>query len=255
MRKTYLNICLFLPLVVAVSHDPINSRVYDWRQPAETNKDINSAVLFEGSAFDMEWLQMNANALTASNRKIEMMVPQNEEDLYIIKKGTLGVTLKDSSFSLSPGSVLVVMPGENFSIRNTQTNSCDYYVMKYRAKLPADKERAGKAGGSLAKEWRQITFKPHDKGGIRNYFERPTAMMKRLEIHVTTLNGELKSHDPHTHRAEEIVLMIEGNTEMQIGEKFYKGREGSIFFLGSNISHAIRNEGTKPCTYFAIQFE
>jgi (S)-ureidoglycine aminohydrolase len=80
-------------------------------------------------------------------------------------------------------------------------------------------------------------------------------MMKRLEIHVTTLNAGLKSHEPHTHRAEEIVLMIEGNTEMQIGESFCKGKEGSIFFLGSNISHAIRNEGTKPCTYFAIQFE
>jgi len=80
-------------------------------------------------------------------------------------------------------------------------------------------------------------------------------MQKYFEIHVTTLKEGLRSHDPHTHRAEEIVLMIEGDTEMQIGEKFYKGKTGDFFYLGSNVLHAIRNEGTKSCMYFAIQFE
>lgn len=255
MRKQYLNICLFLPLVFAVSHGPISSRVYDWKQPAKTNKGISSSVLFEGSAFDMEWLQMNANALAGSSGKTEVRVPKNEEHLYIIKKGTLEVLAGDSSYSLKPGSVVVIMPGKTFFLQNTQNSSCEYYVMKYRSKLPIDNERGKNAGGTIVKDWNQIAFKPHDKGGIRNYFEKATAMMKRLEIHVTTLNAGLKSHDPHTHRAEEIVLMIEGNTEMQIGEKFYKGKEGSIFYLGSNVLHAIRNEDTKPCTYFAIQFE
>jgi len=255
MRKTYLNICLFLPLVFTVSHEPISSRVYDWKQPAKTSKEIRSAILFEGSAFDMEWLQMNANALTPSKKQTQVVMPKNEEHLYIVKKGILEVLTGDSSYSLSPGSVVVIMPGKTLSLQNTQNTACEYYVMKYRSKLPVDTERGNKAGASIIKSWNQIAFKPHDKGGIRNYFERPTAMMKRLEIHVTTLNAGLKSHELHTHRAEEIVLMIEGNTEMQIGENFYKGKEGSIFFLGSNISHAIWNEGTKPCTYFAIQFE
>jgi (S)-ureidoglycine aminohydrolase len=255
MKKTYLNICLFFPLAFAISYDPIPSRVYDWKQPAKVNKDVTTSILFEGTAFDMEWLQMNANALTPSKKKTEMVVPQNEEHLYIIKKGILEVFTEDSSYSLMPGSVVVIMPGKKLFIQNTQSNSCEYYVMKYRSKLPVDTERGKKEGGSIIKDWSAIAFKPHDKGGIRNYFERATAMMKRLEIHVTTLNGGLKSHDPHTHTAEEIVLMIEGNTEMQIGEKFFNGKEGSIFFLGSNVLHAIRNEVTTPCTYFAIQFE
>jgi (S)-ureidoglycine aminohydrolase len=80
-------------------------------------------------------------------------------------------------------------------------------------------------------------------------------MSKRFEMHVTTLNEGLKSHDPHTHRAEEIVLMINGNSEMQIGENFYKGSVGDLFFLGSNIPHAIRNVGAGSCMYFAIQWE
>jgi (S)-ureidoglycine aminohydrolase len=92
-------------------------------------------------------------------------------------------------------------------------------------------------------------------GGRRDYFERPTAMQKRFEMHVTTLKEGIRSHDPHTHRAEEIVLMIEGDTEMQAGEKNFKGKTGDFFYLGSHVIHAIRNEGTQPCMYFAFQFE
>jgi len=80
-------------------------------------------------------------------------------------------------------------------------------------------------------------------------------MSKRFEMHVTTLNVGIKSHEPHTHRAEEIVLMINGNTEMEIGNGLYKGTDGDLYFLGSNIPHAIKNIGTEPCMYFAIQWE
>lgn len=57
------------------------------------------------------------------------------------------------------------------------------------------------------------------------------------------------------HRAEEIVLVIDGETEMQIGEKFYTASTGGFYYLGSNVLHAIKTTGTKPATYFAIQFE
>ena len=74
-------------------------------------------------------------------------------------------------------------------------------------------------------------------------------------MHVSTLKLDKKSHDPHTHQAEELILVMDGNTEMQIGQKFYQGKEGSIYYMGSNILHAIRNVGAVPCTYFAFQFE
>ena len=80
-------------------------------------------------------------------------------------------------------------------------------------------------------------------------------MSPRLEMHVSTLNPALKSHEPHTHRAEEIVLLMEGQTSMQIGYAFFRGKPGSVYYLGSNVLHAIKNEGTRPATYFAFQFE
>ena len=74
-------------------------------------------------------------------------------------------------------------------------------------------------------------------------------------MHVTTLNEGIKSHEPHTHRAEEIILVIDNKTEMQIGSDFYKGVTGDIYYVASNIAHAIRNDGVGPCMYFAFQFE
>ena len=101
----------------------------------------------------------------------------------------------------------------------------------------------------------KIEFTPHDKGGIRRYFDRKSAMSERLEMHATTLNPGITSHEPHTHVPAEIVIMITGNTEMIIGDGLFKGEAGDIYFLGSNIPHGIRNIGDEQCMYLAFQFE
>ena len=76
-----------------------------------------------------------------------------------------------------------------------------------------------------------------------------------MEMHVTNLNGNIKSHEPHTHRAAEIILMIKGNTEMEIDGENYQAKAGDLFIVESEVSHAIRNLGTEQCQYFAFQWE
>jgi len=256
MKRKSLNICLILPIVFFTHFKPVPPGVYNWKQPAiSANRSINSSTLFEGSAFEMERLQMNANVLMKSRDPIKITVPNNEEDLYIIKRGQLELIKGDSSFTLPKGSIAVLPPGQTVSVQNKETGSCEFYVMKYRKHFSGDKETSEKAGVSIIKNWNDVEFKPHDRGGVRTFFERPTALLKRLEMHVTTLNAGLKSHAPHTHVAKEIIVMVDGDTEMLIGEKTFKGKEGSVYFMESNILHGITNVGTAPCTYFAIQFE
>ncbi len=74
-------------------------------------------------------------------------------------------------------------------------------------------------------------------------------------MHVTTLKPESKSHEPHTHCAVEMIVMIDGHTKMQIGQKFYKGNEGDV--LLSRFKCIARNQRyrVRTSTYFAIQFE
>ena len=247
---------IFLPILGFAQQDSVLTGKYSWAAPSrQVQKNILSATLFQGKVHDFEWLQMNANTIAPAKKKTALKVPANEEHLLIIKSGSLTISLKDSSNAIGPGSIALLMPGEKYALQNTGNGPCDYYVLKYRSRKPVDIARGNSQGGSFIKDWNKIAFKPHEKGGVRNYFQRPTAMCKRFEMHVTTLKEGLKSHDPHTHPAEEIILVIDNKTEIQLADKFYKGAEGTIYYLGTNVPHAIRNDGIGTCTYFAFQFE
>ncbi len=79
-------------------------------------------------------------------------------------------------------------------------------------------------------------------------------MLNRFDIHVTQLNVGFKSHEPHTPVNEEIILMLDGNAEVQIGTTHQKANPGDVVLYGSNILHNITNVGNTPCLYFAIQW-
>lgn len=88
-----------------------------------------------------------------------------------------------------------------------------------------------------------------------NFLDNKTTQAKRFEMHVTTLNPGNQSHAPHTHRAAEILIPIEGETEEFIDNQWIKSGLGDIIFLESKVPHALRNIGKGKCTYFAFQFE
>lgn len=244
--------CLFLSTAIVVEAQTVASIKYSWKKPATKTDGHWSTTLFEGVAHDMASIRMTSNAVSSSPETLT--VPANEEQLLIVKDGTLKLTLNDSLYVIGSGSVALLMPGQSYVQQNMSTDSCTFYLLSYRSMTPADPERGVHAGGSFVKDWIRTSFVAHDKGGIRRYFERPTTMCRRLEMHVTTLNKGLKSHEPHMHIAEEIVIVVSGKTEMQIGDTFFKGGAGTVYYLGSNAAHAIRNDGDLPCTYFAFQF-
>ena len=253
--KKLLVILFVIPFIAAAQKDSVLSGIYKWEEPKVSKQNrVSSTVLLQGKVHDFEWLQVTANNLSPSPVRLKHTVPKNQEHLIIIKTGRLQIGFSDSTFALEPGSVAMLMPGEKVLLNCTQATS--FYILKYRSKAPKDLKRAKENGGSFVKFWNGIPFKPNNNGGgRRDFFEHGTAMSKRFEMHVTTLKEGVRSHDPHTHRAEEIVLMIEGNTEMQIGQNFVKGTKGDFYYLGSNVLHGIRNIGTKPCMYFAFQLE
>lgn len=241
--------------VAGPQQQPLLSDVYSWKNlQAEKQPTSEKRLIAEGSGAVLSHLTIYAITLKPGAIPRETHI-YNEEVLIIVKEGRLRVTIQDHARVLGPGSIAVVMPGDQYSVENAGHTKATCYILAYTSKTSPDSKRAASAGGSFMMNWNDIAFTPHDKGGIRRYFERPTAMINRFEMHVTTLNKGLKSHEPHTHRAEEIVLMIEGNAEMQIGDTIKKAAPGDLIYLGSNVSHAIRNDDTRPCMYFAFQWE
>ncbi|MDX1941650.1 MAG: cupin domain-containing protein [Saprospiraceae bacterium] len=189
------------------------------------------------------------------NNASEKIYLQNikQEQILIIKEGEVEVSINNQTKTLGANSVAFLMPGDKGSIKCLSPNAT-YYTMIYNAKKPVNMERGKKDGGSFILDFNNIAFKPHDKGGIRNYFHRSTAMCEYYEMHVTSLNPGIKSHEPHTHYATEIIIMIDGETEMEIGNALYRAKKGDVYFLPSNIPHAIKNIGNEQCMYFAFQW-
>lgn len=249
-------------LVMSVDQSPVTPRKYSWTTPSEKQKkNIVATKIFEGSAHDMSYLAVEASSIDPSKRKTTLQVPVDEEHLFLIKSGTMHISFRDSSWSIGPGSIALLMPGEKFTLQNEGNSRVDYYLMRYRSKSPVDKARGESSGGSFVKDWNKLRFRAHDRGGVRSYFEKGTAMSKRFEMHVTTLKPGLKSHEPHTHRAEEIILILDNpgsdrsQTEMLIGENSFHGTDGDLYYVGSNLLHGIKNVGPTACSYFAFQFE
>lgn len=234
----------------------VTSGRYEWKTPPAA-RGLATTSIFQGSAHDFEYMAMESCRISSASGQVSAKVPPDEEHLLIIRSGNLLLSFSDSTWSLGHGSIAVLIPGERTSLK-CETGDCDFYRMRYRAR---EKEHPLRTGTSFVRQWEKLRFRTHDRGGVRSYFDQATVMSKRFEMHATTLNPGLKSHEPHTHRAEEIILMMQdtgsgaAKTEMLIGEQLYSGGAGDLFYVRSNELHGIRNTGDTPCTYFAFQFE
>jgi (S)-ureidoglycine aminohydrolase len=232
---------------------PLESKVYVVDSTGTVSNDNGSTrKVFKGSGAVLAIHEMNLVSLSKGN---SMSYKQDTlyERFFIIQKGEMKVKLNDSAVLLGKGSVICVLPGDKVRFENTSDKACQFYEMIYRSIARPDAER-GKKTGSFYFNWNDIAFKPHDKGGVRQFFDYKTTMLNRFDIHVTTMNPGNKSHDPHTHKNEEIILLMEGNAEMQIGTDHQKANGGDVVLLGSMVLHNLTNVGTIPCIYFAIQW-
>lgn len=250
----FILLCLIsFPLIA--QQDSIISQVYRWEDAERTTTEHRDRRHFlQGSTRDLAYLEMHATTLEPGQPLHAPHAHNDREELIIIKEGKVKITIGEESQVLGPGSIALVMPGDQHGLENTGTEPAIFYIMLYHSQAPVDLERGKQAGGSLMMNWEDIPYRETEKGGSRALFERPTAMFERLEMHATTLNGGIQSHPPHTHRPAEIILMLEGNTEEQIDDSRYPGKAGDFYFLGSETRHTIRNTGDSPCTYYAFQF-
>lgn len=234
----------------------VASDVYVWNafKPAKKENRDKKEIL-QGRTKFLQTLEIHTSTLAPNAAAGPAHSHDDLEELVIVKEGKLKITQNDKTQILGPGSIALTLPGDTHQLANGGDTPVTYYLMTYRSSAPPNTNRGKKSGGSFMMDRETIGFSRHGKGGIRRYFDRPTTMFERMEMHVTTLNAGLKSHDPHTHNADEIVLIISGKTEMQIDRDHIGATPGSLVFLNSMVPHALTNTGSGPCEYFAFQWE
>ncbi len=234
----------------------LESKVYTWDGSKTGTKGSSGEekLIFNGKGGKLSPHSMKGIILYKGGKLNYASDSNGPERFFIIKKGPVSVQLLGAAYTIDRGSVIVLLPGDALTIINRNDTNAALYEMSYHSITAADAERGKKAGTSFVINWNDMVFKPHDKGGVRQLFDRPTTMLNRFDIHVTQLNRGFKSHDPHTHANEEIILMLEGNAEMQIGNEHPKINPGDVALLNSMVLHNLTNIGTTPCLYFAIQW-
>jgi quercetin dioxygenase-like cupin family protein len=108
--------------------------------------------------------------------------------------------------------------------------------------------------GSTVFLWDQLEVKPSGVGERRDVARNPTATLEEFECHISTLNPGLPSHPPHVHPQEELIIIKEGSLDVHINGVEHRVGPGSLFFFASYDSHAVKNVGTVPATYYVFNF-
>ena len=208
--------------------------------------------LIAGETFHFSDMVLETMTLPPSG-SLQLAANQKEQ-MFIIKEGKLSVRYGKKQNTLGANSVFVLLPEDKGKLENS-TSVAVLYRMSYSSRKPQNIRRGKKNGGSFVVDFDHLEYKEHDRGGLRNYFRKATTMCPYYEMHVTNLNPGVKSHEPHTHNAGEFIIVIEGETEMEIGNEVFIAKPGDVYFAPANVPHAIRNSGTKQAMYFAYQWE
>ena len=103
-------------------------------------------------------------------------------------------------------------------------------------------------------DWDSLTPRTSPNGQSRPVFDNPTGTLDKLEVHITTLLPGMSSHPVHRHSWEEILLLKEGELELSINGRKQHAGPGAFIFLASNDPHNATNTGSKPATYYVINF-
>jgi (S)-ureidoglycine aminohydrolase len=248
--------------LLAPASDTLTAQVSEWsRLKVHPSKYGDSRTVLNGSTHDLSLLDVRAITLSAGQSLPEGSAgnppapPGGADELLIVREGRLSVTVKDSLKILSPGGVGLFPAGERPTLTNAGTSPVTFYLFRMQSRSSENQQRAREAGGPFLIDWPQMVMKPTAKGESRQIFSRPVAWLEKIDMHATTLNPGEVSHPPHTHRAEEIILLRSGHVQMHIGDQYYKAAGGDLVFLASGVPHALENRSKQRCEYFALQWQ
>ncbi len=250
-------LCLFLLhfSTVVISQEQMKSKVHQWEGPNVRQTDFGSEkVLFAGSGAILSKHELKGVSVKSGKKAIYDTKADGDEFFFIIKEGPVRVVLDQKSYDLDIGSVVFLLPGDQVIFENMRKEDISFYEMLMASIAKPEMDRGRSAGPSFVIDWFDMVYKSHDKGGVRQLFDRQTVMLSRFDIHITSLDPEINSHAPHTHKNEEIILMIDGVGQMVLGNDIQKITTGDAAWVESEIPHNFTNLGNRPAVYFAIQW-
>lgn len=253
MKIIFVFLLTALSLLSFSQMPPIGSGVFHFDQMKAIPGHPDQKNMVMGSTNELSTLMVSvvSQPKTAISNTLPMM---DAERLIIVKQGKMKCIVGAKESKLDAGSVVLVPPSQRNVIINISADTLVYYVFLYTSKKPVNILRSDSAGGAIMINADTVKITPSEKGGTKKYFNRPTALTDNYEMHVTYLNKKGPGHAPHQHLETEAILVIDGEVQMTIDGKEYKGANGDLFIVESGKMHGVANASDKPCSYFAFKW-
>lgn len=234
---------------------PIGSGVFKWNNlPVKKETQRESRKIAEGTTAEFEYFEIHATTQMKGAIPRPVHTQKDLEELIIIKEGTMKCSIGNKTAVLGKGSVLLIPPLQAQLFENIGDGPLTYYVLMFRSRKPMNMQRSDSAGGTLLLNHDSLAYTEKNNKGTRKYFDRPTAMCANYEMHITYLKQKGPSHAGHQHVDTEIILVIDGEAEMDIDGKNFTGGVGDMFIAESGKLHQVGNASEKPCSYFAFKW-
>lgn len=256
MKPIFLTIIVLTCFLGQAQQGLISSKVFAWKDLiVEKDSSTYFMKMAHGATATLADLEMIVVELDPGKMPHAPLAHADSEELILVKEGNLKVTAKGHITTIGPGGVALIMPGDEHTFENTSKVLTVYYVVRFKPKTPLNAERGKQAGGSFAGDWDNWSVQENDKGERREVFDRFTSAFQKMELHVTSLNPGQVSHNPHKHPQEEIILVRKGTALVLLGDGTKTAGPGDLIFFASGFMHALKNTGTSPLEYFALQFQ
>jgi (S)-ureidoglycine aminohydrolase len=257
MKSFGISIIISLALMQISSttiESPLKANVHNWNKlEVKQTKSGERRQILDGKTEVFDHFEIHVTTLKPGKAPHGSHTHKDHEELIIVKEGQIRQTIGEQSRILGPGSIILAMPGDEHGISNAGETNASYYIIKWKTgNFSLDQKTSDNK--SVMMDWNDFDFVTTKKGGRRQVMREATSMVDELEMHVTTLNEGMKSHDQHTHLDEEIIVVLKGEVEEMIDDKPYRAEAGSLIYLSSMIPHGIRNVGKGQCEYYAIRW-
>jgi quercetin dioxygenase-like cupin family protein len=239
---------------MAQNLEPIGSAVFHWNEiPVKKTDGREGRKIVQGTTYPFNTFSIHATTQLKGAVPRPPHTQKDMEELIIIKEGIMKCTIGTKTAILSAGSILLIPPMETQFFENAGDGPLTYYVLMFRSDSINNK-RSLDAGGTIIINYDTLTYTEKGSKGTRKYFDRPTAMCNKYEMHTTHLKEKGPSHAPHEHIDTEIILVVEGQVAVTVEDKTLTGRNGDIFIIESMKKHSVINAGNSLCSYFAFKW-
>ena len=178
-----------------------------------------------------------------------------QEELIIVKEGTVEVHINGQTQVAGPGSTMFYASNDAHAIKNVGPTRATYWVINVASSVthtPAAHNQTPTLKSAVF-DFAKLTDVPTKTGSRRGVLSGSTPTLLKLESHITTVNARDASHAAHRHPDEEWVIVREGTIEFTINGKSEVAGPGSIAFFASNDLHGMRNVGDTRAMYHIIR--